>query len=315
MVNSKVTRIGNGAFNGCISIPRILIPDSVTQIGADSFKGAVSLAIVVIGSGVTDIEDGAFSGCESITVLVIPDNVQKIGEGTFENCTSLTDITIGTGVIYIDPTAFEGSTNIVTVYTDNNNQIIYAAFSNDPNINFTTVPGLEPIICFKQGSKILTDKGYKLIQDLRKGDLIKTLKDDYKPIFMIGKKSMHHPASNERIKDQLYTCCQEKYPEIFEPLVITGCHSILVDEFISHEQREKTIEVNGDAYVTDDKYRLPSCVDERASVYEIPGNYTIYHFALENDNYYYNYGVYANGLLVETCSKRYLKELSNMIVV
>ena len=25
-----------------------------------------------------------------------------------------------------------------------------------------------------------------------------------------------------------------------------------------------------------------------------------------------NYGIYANGLLVETCSKRYLKELSNM---
>jgi hypothetical protein len=25
-----------------------------------------------------------------------------------------------------------------------------------------------------------------------------------------------------------------------------------------------------------------------------------------------NYGVYANGLLVETCSKRYLKELSHM---
>jgi len=38
----------------------------------------------------------------------------------------------------------------------------------------------------------------------------------------------------------------------------------------------------------------------------------IYHFALENENVYANYGVLANGLLVETCSIRYLKELSNM---
>jgi hypothetical protein len=37
--------------------------------------------------------------------------------------------------------------------------------------------------------------------------------------------------------------------------------------------------------------------------------------ALENNNYYMNYGVYANGLLVETCSKRYIKELSNMTII
>jgi hypothetical protein len=75
------------------------------------------------------------------------------------------------------------------------------------------------------------------------------------------------------------------------------------------------IVVNGLIYVTDGKYRLPACADPRASVYEIQGTYTIYHLALENDNYYMNYGIYANGLLVETCSKRYLKELANMTLI
>jgi hypothetical protein len=84
-----------------------------------------------------------------------------------------------------------------------------------------------------------------------------------------------------------------------------------VNELIKNE-REKIIEILGQIYITDNKYRLPACVDERTSVYEEAGKYTIYHFALENDDYYTNYGVYANGLLVETCSKRYLKELSNM---
>jgi len=37
--------------------------------------------------------------------------------------------------------------------------------------------------------------------------------------------------------------------------------------------------------------------------------------ALENDDYYMNYGIYANGLLVESCSKRYLKEESNMELI
>jgi hypothetical protein len=169
--------------------------------------------------------------------------------------------------------------------------------------------------CFKEDSKILTDKGYKLIQDLRKGDLIKTLKNGYLPIDMIGKREIYHLASNERIKDQLYKCSQDHFEEIFEPLIITGCHSILVDNFISEEQRNQTIGINGNIYITNNKYRLPVCVDERASVYEIAGNYTIYHLALENDDYYMNYGIYANGLLVETCSKRYLKELSNMTLI
>ena len=66
---------------------------------------------------------------------------------------------------------------------------------------------------------------------------------------------------------------------------------------------------------TYDKYRLPACVDEKATVYKVPGDYTIYHIALENEHYYGNYGIYANGLLVESCSKRYLKEVSNMEIL
>jgi hypothetical protein len=171
------------------------------------------------------------------------------------------------------------------------------------------------IPCFKEDTKILTNKGYIHIQDLRKGDLVKTLKDDFKQIVMIGKREIFHHALQERNKDQLYKCSQSEYSEIFEPLIITGCHSILVDNFTSEEQKNKVIKLLGNKYVTDDKYKLPACCDHRASVYEKQGIYNIYHLALENNDYYMNYGIYANGLLVETCSIRYLKELSNMTLI
>jgi hypothetical protein len=153
------------------------------------------------------------------------------------------------------------------------------------------------------------------VENLRNGDLIKTSLDGFKPIVLIGKRIIIHKADRERIKDQLYICQQNHYPELFEDLVLTGCHSILVDNFADDAEREAAIAVNGDLYITDDKYRLPACVDMRTSVYGVAGTYTIYHFALENDNYYWNYGVYANGLLVETSSKRYMKELSNMQLI
>ena len=177
-------------------------------------------------------------------------------------------------------------------------------------INFHLAPS-NSVVCFKEGSKILTNKGYIPIQELRKGDLVQTFVHGYKAIDMIGKRDIVHVGSEERIKDQLYICTPAKYPELLEDLVITGCHSILVDDFKEGEE-QRTREINGDTYITDNMWRLPACADLRTAVYDKKGVHTIYHIALENDNYYMNYGVYASGLLVETCSKRYLKELSNM---
>jgi hypothetical protein len=186
---------------------------------------------------------------------------------------------------------------------DENGNLTYA---------FASISG--PLVCFKEGTTLLTDRGYRLIETLRPGDLIKTINHGFKSIEMIGFRSMIHSASEDRIKDQLYVCRSDQYPEVIEDLVITGCHSILTKQF-GEGEREKTKEVLSDIYVTDNHYRLPACVDKRAAVYETAGMYTIYHIALENDDNYMNYGIYANGLLVETSSKRYMKELSNMTLL
>ena len=216
------------------------------------------------------------------------------------------------------PSLVSTNTEFYSIVILNNNFFIDFYFlSAGGSYDFTIygLPIYANVPCFKEDTKILTDKGYILIKDLRKGDLVKTIKHDYVAINMIGKREIYHPASSERIKDQLYKCSKSEYPEIIEDLVITGCHCILVDNFTNDEQKQKVIEINKKIYITDNKYRLPACADLRASVYETSGSYTIYHLALENDNYYMNYGIYANGLLVETCSKRYLKELSNMTLI
>jgi hypothetical protein len=185
------------------------------------------------------------------------------------------------------------------------------------SINYYVYPDVGA--CFLEGTKILSiingEEKYVPIEQLRKGDLVKTLKNEYKAIDMIGFSEMTHYAESNRIKDQLYKCSQNEYPEVFEDLIITGCHSILIDSFISERQQEDSVKINGQIYITDKKYRLPACVDERTTVYELPGKYTIYHLALENDDYYMNYGIYANGLLVETSSKRFMKELSSMTLL
>jgi len=191
---------------------------------------------------------------------------------------------------------------------------LYAGYTQ--NVIYSYDLPIPPLVCFKEDTFILTNNGYTPIQNLRKGALVKTKNHDFVPINMIGRKEIYHIGCNERIKDQLYKCSKEQFPEIFEDLIITGCHCILVDDYINEKQKEKVIEINkGRIFITDNKYRLPACIDERTTVYEKKGNHIIYHLALENDDYYMNYGIYANGLLVESCSKRYLKELSNMELI
>ena len=128
---------------------------------------------------------------------------------------------------------------------------------------------------------------------------------------MIGCKEIYHISSKNRIKNQLYEYTNDEYSEVFESLVLSGCHSVLVD-LLSQEEGERTMEEFGHIFETDGKCRLMSFLNKKAKVYEKECKCKIYHLALENDDYYGNYGIYANGLLVESCSKRYLKELSEM---
>jgi hypothetical protein len=173
--------------------------------------------------------------------------------------------------------------------------------------------------CFLEGSTILCEvegvEKYVPVEELKLGTLVKTSLDGYKAVVLVGKGTIQNPGNDERTENRLYRCSPSKYSELKDDLYITGCHSIL--EFpISDKQKEDTIKRLDRLFVTDKKYRLMACVDERAEPWNSEGAYTVWHFALENKDEAMNYGVYANGgLVVETCCIRILKNRSNMTFV
>jgi hypothetical protein len=190
-------------------------------------------------------------------------------------------------------------------------------YNNGDVLNNDGVYNLYPAIpCFLEGTTILAIvdgvEKYVPVETLRNGDLVKTSLDGYKAVVAIGKGEIQNPGDDTRTENRLYKCPVEKYSALTSDLYITGCHSIL--EFpITEEQKEATIKHLGKLFVTDNKYRLMACVDERAEPWKSEGTYTIWHFALEHEDPKMNYGVYANGgLLVETCSINFLKNRSNM---
>lgn len=204
---------------------------------------------------------------------------------------------------------------------DSSQSIIYPTGSQllDTYIlNWATYFVYPVIPCFLEGTTILCQvdnvEKYLPIETLRKGTFVKTSRDGFKKVELIGKGDLQNYDNEDRIENRLYKCSPSRYPELTKDLFITGCHSILVDD-ITEKQREDLTKQLGQIFVTDNKYRLTASVDERAEPWRSEGKYTIWHIALENPDIKKNYGIYANGLLVETCSINFLKNRSNMTLV
>lgn len=236
-----------------------------------------------------------------------------------------------------------GNTLVSIASYDSGNKIIISQNSFNTVINGAVVlysivnkypPGNDGDgqICFKEDTKVLCFKDgketYIKVQDIRKGDLVKTLNNGYVPVNIIGTSILYNSGDDLREKDKLYVCSPCNYPSLTEDLVITGRHSILEDT-LTTKQKEETLEVLEAGKLSDDlvtgvldvlmttdtKFRLMAFLDERATPFLEKGEFAIWHLALDNTNDSTNYGIYANGLLVESCSKRCLKELSNMTLV
>ena len=179
-------------------------------------------------------------------------------------------------------------------------------------------PYVSSIPCFLEGTNILCkidgQDSYIPIETMKPGTLVKTPLTGYKKVEVIGKRIIENPSHSDRIEERLYKCSPNKYPELQQDLYITGCHSILVNN-ITEEQRAKTVKSQGRVFITDKKYRLMAVLDDKAEPWVSEGNYTIWHFALEHPDLRMNYGVYANGLLVESSSIRYMKNYSNMELI
>jgi hypothetical protein len=219
--------------------------------------------------------------------------------------------------------SYNSNTFIITNASGSFDLITSLITSSTGVLNFTLPdtpppPPPEEYPCFLEGTKILCFENnqpvYRSVETLRKGDLVKTIYNGYMPVYMMGTTSIYNPGNDYRVTNRLYKCPKEKYPTLFEDLYITGCHSILVPE-MTDDQWENTKAVNGNIYVTDNHFRLIACADEKAEPFNKEGFMNIYHIALEHHEIYMNYGIYANGLLVESCSIDYLIKYSNLKIM
>jgi hypothetical protein len=170
---------------------------------------------------------------------------------------------------------------------------------------FLIIPVFDPS-CFNEGTKILClnnnfEEEYVLIEELKKGDLVKTYKHGYRKIDLIGKKDMINNPEN--FHECMYKMEKTYKNGLIDDLIVTGGHAILVDDLGSLKEENDKI-FGGSTLMIDDKYLLTAAVSEDFKKIEDINIYTYYHFSVENNgDDDERFGVWANGILTETVSK------------
>jgi hypothetical protein len=86
---TKLTKIDDGAFNGCWAMTHITLPDSIKSINYHAFESCSSLTEIVIPEGVTEIGNEAYDSCRAAIKIDLPSTLKSIGGYTFNACTKV----------------------------------------------------------------------------------------------------------------------------------------------------------------------------------------------------------------------------------
>jgi hypothetical protein len=170
--------------------------------------------------------------------------------------------------------------------------------------------------CFNEGTKILCFKNkkdrYVPIEQLQSGDFVKTYKYGYRKIDLIGKNYLWNNPTN--FSHCMYKMAKTDTNGLLEDLIVTGGHSILVDDLGQYKECNQRL-FHGTTPKIEDKYLLLAAASNEFVQLTEPKKYTYYHFIVENnDDDNEQFGVWANGVLTETPSKNFFIQ-SNFIVI
>jgi hypothetical protein len=294
--------VGNTWAYGSSSQPQLLSAFTGAIYSSSTFNGPQPPNVLPystptsILSSLSNISDGITFEANYISTLT-----GSISE-PYDNSNNYITINPTTGVITF-------SANIKSQQPITFNVTVLAGYnlSTAPyNYNFQTIT-VSGIACFNRDTKILVlnnnlEEVYVAIQNLRIGDKVKTYLHGYKQIKKIGKgQLLNDPTIPEHC---MFKMEKTDTNGLIEDLIVTGGHGIMVDELT---ESQTNIQENKKFNQTiDDKTLLLASFSDDFQAVINTDVYTYYHFMLENDgDRDKRYGVYANGLLVETPSENF----------
>ena len=140
IISEGITEIHGSAFKNCTSLEDVALPLTLQEIGREAFKGCEKLKEIDLPNSIQVISDECFSGCRALKKVLLPDNLEAIGKGTF--CfTDLTEINIPASVKELKGQAFFGCEHLAQISLHEGvSSIGYGAFEYCNALQSITIP-------------------------------------------------------------------------------------------------------------------------------------------------------------------------------
>ena len=118
--NASIIRISDWAFEHCVALKSVILPNMLKIIDKESFHCCSGLVFINIPNSVIKIEKEAFMSCSALTEIVIPESMIMIGDYAFWGC-GLTSVTIPASLTKIGNDIFRQCSRLteITVHPDN----------------------------------------------------------------------------------------------------------------------------------------------------------------------------------------------------
>ena len=114
-INERCKDIANSAFEDCVMLEEINIPNSIKKIGNYAFYNCKDLKKISISESVAHIGDFAFKKCARLTSVSIPNKIKQIGDGVFEGCINLEYVLLPDTIYCIGQKAFDGCARLKSI--------------------------------------------------------------------------------------------------------------------------------------------------------------------------------------------------------
>ena len=195
-------------------------------------------------------------------------------------------------IIY-SPTNTSSNFGLYTTTGETQSYVVSGGALTSINAGQTCLGHTTKILCLNDNEEEI----YTCVKDLKIGDIVKTYKHGYIPIKKIKKLLIVN--DNSLFTHNMYILRKTDENNLIEDLIMSGGHSLLVDEL--PEEEDKKQKMIGFDYCIDDKKLMLAGLSDLFEPFLEEKNYLVYNFILENNgDKTKRYGVYANGILVET---------------
>jgi len=143
---------------------------------------------------------------------------------------------------------------------------------------------LPPLMCIKENTKILCFNGfnevYIPVEVIKKGDLIKIKDNGYKKVENVVYRAFFNLQSKDRIENIFYVYPKGKIPNLTDNLILTGSTNVLSESELEN---------------------LPCYLDDRSYIFPYSNDfYAVYYISLESDDITASYGIWVNGMRIQS---------------